>query len=355
MRGKWGGKLLVALLFCLPFLLLLTGCLQDIVPQLLQERGKTEVEEVLPPDDTGESGKESLKDVLPEGTLHFQVYFLDGNKKYLVPVTIAMPWTEGVGRAALKKLIEGPTPAQEMRFGLIPILSPTTEVLGLTIRDGLARADLSGSFLEYDPGMEREVLDSVVFTLLQFPTVEEVEIMVEGTVPGVFPGGTPGESFFAHQRGVNLEVAEGIDDYKDTQQVILYFCHVLGDNHVFYIPVTRVVTGERNSARAAVEELLQGPRRDNGLFSEIPPGTTLKAISMEGDLLVVDFSREILNYRGGLSGEEHLFRQIVFTLSAIPGVKKIQVLVEGEAVTLPYGISFQEPADPSALLVNLLI
>ena len=35
--------------------------------------------------------------------------------------------------------------------------------------------------------MEREALDSVVFTLLQFPTVEEVEIIVEGTVLGVFP------------------------------------------------------------------------------------------------------------------------------------------------------------------------
>ena len=188
---------------------------------------------------------------------------------------------------------------------MLPVLPPATEVLGLTIRDGLARVDLSGSFLEYDTGMEREVINSVVFTLLQFPTVEEVEIMVEGTVPGVFPGGTPGGSFLAEQRGINLEVADELDDYRNTQQVIPYFCHVMGDNHVFYIPVTRIVPGEKNIARAAVEELLQGPRYKSGLFSEIPPGTTLREVTMEEDLILVDFSREILNYRGGISGEKN--------------------------------------------------
>lgn len=353
MSGNRRWKLVPGLFFCSVLLLLLTGCLQDIIPQILHEKEKIEVEGVLPSEGEG-SEKEPVKDLLPEGTLHFQVFFLEGNKKYLVPVTIVIPWTEGVGKAAIKKLIEGPTPAQEMRFGLLPILPPTTEVLGLTIRDGLARVDLSASFLEYDPGMEREVLDSVVFTLLQFPTVEEVEIIVEGTVPGVFPGGTKGEVFSANQRGINMEVAEGLEDYGDTQRVILYFCHVLGDNHVFYIPVTRVVAGKGDPARTALEELLQGPRQGGGLFSEIPSGTVLRGISRQGELIIADFSREILNYRGGLSGEEHLFRQIIFTLSAVPGVRKVQILLEGEAITLPYGISFQEPVEVSSFLVNML-
>jgi germination protein M len=354
-RGKSRGKLVPVFFFCLLFLLLQTGCLQDIVPQLLNRKdNKVDIEEAMPPG-SGEEGKKPVEDVLPEGILSYRVFFLEGSGKYLVPVTIAAPWTEGIGRTALNKLIAGPTPAQEMRFGLAPVLPPATEVLGLTIRDGLARVDLGGSFLDYDTGMEREVINSVVFTLLQFPTVEEVEIMVEGTVPGVFPGGTPGGSFLAVQRGINLEVADEIEDYRDTQQVVLYFCHVMGDNRVFYIPVTRIVTGGKDNARAAVEELLEGPRPDSGLFSEIPPGTILREITIEKDLVLADFSREILNYRGGISGEEHLFRQIVFTLAAIPEVKRVQILVEGEAITLPYGISFEEPVNISSLLINLLV
>ncbi len=355
MRVNSRGKLVLLFLFCLLLFFLLTGCLQDIVPQLLDKRGsKAGVEETLPPG-SGEGEDNAPEDVLPEGILSFQLFFLEGGGRYLVPVTIAAPWTEGVGRAALNKLIAGPTPAQEMRFGLVPVLPPATEVLGLTIRDGLARVDLSSSFLEYDTGMEREVIDSVVFTLLQFPTVEEVEIMVEGTVPGIFPGGTPSGSFSAGQRGVNLEVADELEDFRDTQQVILYFCHVMGDDRVFYIPVTRIVPGGEDNARAAVEELLAGPRHDSGFFSEIPPGTALKEIALEKDLVVADFSRDILNYRGGIAGEEHLFRQIIFTLAAIPGVKRVQVLIEGEAIMLPYGLSLKEPVDVSSLLINLLV
>lgn len=356
MRGKYYGKFVLILFCCLLFLLLLAGCLQDIIPQLFIEKDKAEVEGGVPPvGDEKETKPKPMEDVLPEGILHFQVFFWEGNGKYLVPVTIAAPWTEGVARAALNRLIAGPAPAQEMRFGLISVLPPAAEVLGLTIREGLARADLSEAFLDYDPGMEREVIDSVVFTLLQFPSVEEVEIMIEGTVPEVFPGGTPGKSPFTSQRGINLEVADELEDYRDTQQAVLYFCHAVGDNHVFYIPVTRIIAGEKSSPRAVLEELLRGPRSKSGLFSEIPPGTTLREVIVEGDLIIADFSREILNYRGGISGEEHLFRQIVYTLSAVPGVKRVQILVEGEAIDLPYGISLKEPANVSSLLLNLLV
>ena len=45
MRINRRGKLLLMFFFCLPFFLLLTGCLQDIVPQLLNKKdSKVEVE-----------------------------------------------------------------------------------------------------------------------------------------------------------------------------------------------------------------------------------------------------------------------------------------------------------------------
>ncbi|MGI5881668.1 MAG: GerMN domain-containing protein [Dethiobacteria bacterium] len=355
MKGKSCRKRIAVFFLFLLFLLLPAGCLQDIVPRLLDRTdSEREVEEIVPPS-SGEDGSKLLEDVLPEGIFSYKVFFMEENGKYLLPVTIAAPWTEGIGRAALGKLIAGPTPAQEMRFGLVPLLPPSTEVLGLSIRDGLARVDLSSSFLDYDTGLEREAINSVVFTLLQFPTVEEVEILVEGIVPEVYPGGTPGGSFSAEQRGVNIEVAGEIEDFGDTRPVILYFCHVMGDNRVFYIPITRIVTGGKNIAGTVIEELLAGPRPGDILFSEIPPGTTLREITVADDLVTVDFSRDILNFRGGISGEEHLLRQIVLTLAEIPGVKRVQILVEGEAIIFPYGVSLEGPVETSSLLVNLLV
>jgi len=290
---------------------------------------------------------------LPEGVLYLKVYFLEGRGHYLLPITFAFPWTEGVARASLEKLIEGPTPAQEMRFGLRSPVPPTTKILGLTIRDGLAKLDLSRSFLSYDPGEERQVLNSLIFTLLQFPTIKEVEILVEGEVPEFFPGGTPGKGPFDRDRGLNLEVGEDTGDLENTRKVTLYFCTVLGENHIFYVPVTRLVSGSRDIFKAAVEELLKGPRPGGFLFSELPEGTKLRSLTLQEGTLIVDLSRELINYKGGLRGEKNIFSQLVLTLTDIEEVERVQVLVEGEKTVLPYGTSFQEPL-LRPLLVNHL-
>ncbi|MGI5875935.1 MAG: GerMN domain-containing protein [Dethiobacteria bacterium] len=326
---------------------LLTGCLDQVLPGIFKEEEKPQAG--LPGEQAGE-GLEQKKEI-PDGMLPLRVYFPESKGNYLVPVTILIPWTEGVARAALERIIEGPTPAQEMRFGLTPVLPPTTKVYGITIKEGTAIVDLNNSFLDYDPGEERSVLGSVIFSLLQFPTVDKVEIFVEGSKQEKFPGGTYGEEAFSQEFGLNLEVAEEVVDFQDTTPVILYFCTLLGEEKIFYIPVTRVVAGKHEIIDVTIKELLNGPKQGSGLFSEIPIGTQLKGFSLEEGILEVNFSQEILNYKGGLTGEENLLQQLVLTLTAIPGVDKVQVLVEGEPIILTYGTSFQDSLPPP-LLIN---
>jgi germination protein M len=341
--------LYLLLMVSLVGMFLLQGCLEDYLPKKLQEKERSE--SIIPGENRQE---EQEREMLPEGVLPLRVYFMEGRGHYLIPVTVTIPWTEGVGRAALEKVIEGPTPAQEMRYGLYSPVPPTTEILGLTIRDRLAKLDLSGSFLSYDPGEERQVLNCIVFTLLQFPTVEEVQLLVDGVAPEAFPGGTPGKGTFSRERGINLEVAVEPEALEDAQLVTLYFYTVLGDSHIFYVPVSRVVAGGEDIIKVTIEELLKGPRQDGFLFSELPPGTVLRGYSLDDGILSVDFSRELLNYKGGLRGEKNISAQIVLSLTEIPGVEKVQLLVEGEKVTLHYGTSFQEPLSPP-LLVNPII
>lgn len=83
-------------------------------------------------------------------------------------------------RGALEALLTGPTPA-ELELGFSTAIPEGTELLGVTITDGVATVDLSGSF---DDGggtlsmMGR--LAEVVFTLTQFPTVDAVSFRIGG-------------------------------------------------------------------------------------------------------------------------------------------------------------------------------
>ena len=326
--------------------LLLSGCLQEYFPHFQKE----EVEN-HPAEEEAEQWEEES---LPTGVLYPRIYLAEGKGKYLLPVTVSLPWTEGVARATLEKLIEGPTPAQEMRYGLRSPLPPSAKVRGLVIREGLAKLDLNAAFLDYDPGEEEFVLNSVLFTLLQFPAVNNVQLLIEGVVPEVFPGGTSAQEAWSREQGINREVEEELAGLEKSRAVTLYFCTVLGENHIFYVPVTRFVAAEKGIVEVTIEELFKGPRAGSSLFSDLPAGVQLRGFVLQEGVLTIDFSKEILYYRGGRRGEKNMLMQLILTLTEIPGVDKVQMLIAGEKMNLPYGTPCQEPlAQP--LMVNPLV
>ncbi len=110
--------------------------------------------------------------------------------------------TPQVATNAIRALIEGPTPA-EQDTELSTSIPADTLLLGLTIEDGLATIDLSREF-EVGGGSFNILsrLAQVVYTLTQFPTVDEVLFHIDGKAIEVFSG-----------EGVVLEDPVDRDDY----------------------------------------------------------------------------------------------------------------------------------------------
>jgi hypothetical protein len=110
--------------------------------------------------------------------------------------------TPQVATNAIRALIEGPTPA-EQDTELSTSIPADTLLLGLTIEGGLATVDLSREF-EVGGGSFNILsrLAQVVYTLTQFPTVDEVLFHIDGEAIDVFSG-----------EGVVLEDPLDRDDY----------------------------------------------------------------------------------------------------------------------------------------------
>ena len=127
------------------------------------------------------------------------LYFLLGEELQATQRHIVQ--TEAIGTATLDELLWGPPPNNLAGFETaIPdpeeVLSyagrgadwgPRVLLLKLTIVDGLATADFSKEMNAYGGGSLRVKLihDQIVMTLLQFSTVREVVIAVEGETEGV--------------------------------------------------------------------------------------------------------------------------------------------------------------------------
>lgn len=286
--------------------------------------------------------------VKPGDLCTVQLYYPDGQWRFLVPLHREVQETDTIVRHTLEKMVDTPQLREELEpVGLVPLLPGETAIHGIHISEGEpARVDFSESFLGYTPSCERIVLGGLLCTLRQFPDIERLEIMIDGVNPVKFPGGTPGLVPLGPECLINLEVDDELEDYRNYTAVTVYFCFLTPREQILYVPVTRALPPADDAVAAAVEELLAGPRRGSGLFSDIPPGTILRGLQLDEGLITADFSKKLLCYEGGLTGAENMTAQILLTLASLEGAGEVQILVEGEKVKLPDGIDLTSALKP---------
>ncbi len=117
--------------------------------------------------------------VLQEETKAVLLYFVDATGNKLVAEERMIPKVEGIARAAMNELIKGPA-----LLGLQSVIPTSTVLLDINVRpEGLAIVDFSADLIEDMPisaNAEKLVVYSIVNTLCQFPTVDRVEMRVDG-------------------------------------------------------------------------------------------------------------------------------------------------------------------------------
>ncbi len=137
------------------------------------------------PDPTAAPDPSSTTTTVPEETQFVDVYFLQ-DSQYATAVATRVPATPDIAANAVRALIAGPTQTQE-EIGLTSSVPTDTLLLGLVIEDGRATVDLSREF-EAGGGSFAMItrLAQVVYTLTQFPSVDEVEFWLDGEPVTVF-------------------------------------------------------------------------------------------------------------------------------------------------------------------------
>lgn len=282
----------------------------------------------LPPTDGTAGGAEAAVTESVDRT----VYLLDANG-FVVPFTLTLPKTEGVAKQVLTYMVKGGPVESLLPNGFSAVLPEGTEVKGLVIKDGLATVDFSKEFKTYDSKNEKQILDAVTRALTEFANVKRVQIWVNGTPLTEMPvGSTPISSALDRSLGINLELAEGAVPGRTTS-VTVYFQGQLDDKRSYFVPVTRLVPETENVAKAAVEELIKGPKDDSPLFSSLLRTTRVLNVKQENDLVTVDLSSDILRYDDGREANPEALESLVLSLTESTGAKQVQLLVEGKPLT----------------------
>ncbi len=133
-----------------------------------------------------------------------------GEAEKMYAATRLVPKTQQVGAAAMKALLQGPTP-QEKAAGMVTCIPEGTTFLGLSIKNGVATVDLSQEYGSGGGSLSMFTrLAQVVFTLTQFSSIDAVRFKLDGKLIDTLGG-----------EGIIVDQPVGREDYEDMSPAIL--------------------------------------------------------------------------------------------------------------------------------------
>lgn len=217
---------------------------------------------------------------------NIMAYFED-EYGFVVPVNTKIPWEEGIAKATLRSMVAGSeTEKRIAQSGLHGVIPEGTEIRGMSIKDGLCRVDFSKNILNTSSlEQEENMISAITYALTEFPTIDRVELLVEGQALSSLPNGYAINKGFEREN-INLYGSE------DGVNYTVYFkapdTEVMGH----YVPLTFSATKVGNPVQFVVEKLFEGPPADTILSNNIPIGINLRDVKVVGDKAVINLGVE---------------------------------------------------------------
>lgn len=247
------------------------------------------------------------------------VYYADQDWRYLIgqEISVNLAAEDDVCAYLMEQLASPPDGS-----GLLSALPRNTQLLDATVADGLCTLDFSQEFVSNgwnDNEAQRLTLLSIVNTLTQLDTIDQVEFSVEGDLLAQYRQLAIAEPLTADESAIG-PVRTSANEFDAT----LYLSNGPGSN------LTAIPARIRQNVAASQPELvlqaLLEYRSTNGFYSTIPAETQLVEVSTVGTICRVRLSKEFV------SSSTHIpasVKAIVLSLCALEDVERVQVIVEG--------------------------
>lgn len=288
--------------------------------------------------DPPQNGAEAAADVdqltsvsVDEAVEQMQVtlFFKDG-MGFTAPLTLDIPKTVSLARSSLEYMVDGGPAADMLPEGFTALLPKGTLIKEINVRkDKLAIVDFSKEFTDYNVEDERKILEAITWTLTGFPTIDRVELRVEGKILKEMPlDETPLDEPLSRKMGINIEQFDNVDLSQSTP-VTLYFLNQAADQFSYYVPVTRMIQRTDDIATAALQELIKGPLPLSKLVSVMLPDVEVLTVNKTDEIITVNLSSAISGVDQKTPTEA--LDSIILSLTENTGIAKVQLMVEGIA------------------------
>ena len=242
-----------------------------------------------------------------ENDIYSNSIYLLNNNGYLVKSKILLE--EGNIKSNVLKILSNLIVSDTSKYvnelkGTIP---KNTKVRDVFCGNELVTIDFSKEFLDVSLEDEKNMISSIVYSILDIDGVKGVSILVEGERLDSYPKSKEKlANVLTKSIGINKEY--DIKSRDNISSVVVYYLEDI-ENELYYVPVTKYLNDDRDKIKIIVEELTTSYIHEENLMSFLNNKVELIDYKEENDILFLNFNEYLYD------SEDKILEEVIYSIS----------------------------------------
>ena len=242
-----------------------------------------------------------------ENDIYSNSIYLLNNNGYLVKSKILLE--EGNIKSNVLKILSNLIVSDTSKYvnelkGTIP---KNTKVRDVFCGNELVTIDFSKELLDVSLEDEKNMISSIVYSILDIDGVKGVSILVEGERLDSYPKSKEKlANVLTKSIGINKEY--DIKSRENISSVVVYYLEDI-ENELYYVPVTKYLNDDRDKIKIIVEELTTSYIHEENLMSFLNNKVELIDYKEENDILFLNFNEYLYD------SEDKILEEVIYSIS----------------------------------------
>ncbi len=182
-----------------------------------------------------------------------------------------------------------------------------TKVKEIIYGNKLVTIDFSKEFLKVDVAYEKQMISSIVYSIMDLGEITGVSILVEGENLSEYPN-THEKLPNVLDKNIGINKQYLVNSRNNISKVVIYYLEDI-DNEIYYVPVTKYVNDDRDKIKIIVEELASNYIYENNLMSFLNSKVELLDYKEENNSLVLNFNDYLFDH------SDKVLEEVIYSIS----------------------------------------
>ncbi len=234
------------------------------------------------------------------------IYLLNDDG-YLVRSRILLDSTDKKDQVA--KILQNLIIKDSSKFskGLMATIPEGVKVREIVYADQIITVDFSKEILHVDVSLEKQMITSIVYSIMDLDDVVGVSILVEGENLSEYPN-THEKLPNILNKSIGINKKYSLTSRNDISKVVIYYLEEI-DHSLYYVPVTKYVNDNRDKIKIIVEELATNYIYEPNLMSFLNSNALLLDYHEENNVMFLNFNDYLFD------GNDKLLEEVVYSIA----------------------------------------